>query len=94
MATGRGAGARQDQLTGEGTLLHARAAAPVTSVTGAAAVVCLSVEADVQHEVSEPQVKCCAAGPVHDERQEDDGEDDHHQPEEEHDDAGNCVPGH
>jgi hypothetical protein len=55
---------------------------------------CRLVEADVQDEVSEVQVKCCAAGPVHDERQEDDGQDDDHQPEEEHDDTGDGVPGH
>ena len=51
-------------------------------------------EADVQEEVSEPQVQGPAARPVHDERQEDDDQDDHHQPEEEHDNPGNCVPGY
>ena len=51
-------------------------------------------EADVQEEVTEPQVQGPAARPVHDERQEDDDQDDHHQPEEEHDNPGNCVPGY
>ena len=53
-----------------------------------------SGEADVQDEVSEPQAKCSASGPVHDERQQDDGHDDDDHPEEEHDDAGNGVPGY
>jgi hypothetical protein len=39
----------------------------------------------------EPQVECCAAGPVHDERKQDDGHDYHDHPEEEHDDAGNGI---
>src|SRR5689334_16995040 len=55
---------------------------------------CRLVEADVQDEVSEAQVKYRAAGPVHDERQEHDGQDHNHLPEEEHDDTGNGVPGH
>jgi S-adenosyl methyltransferase len=55
---------------------------------------CRSGEADVQDEVSEPQIQDSAAGPVHDERQQDDGEDDDHQPEEEHDDSGKGVPGY
>jgi hypothetical protein len=54
----------------------------------------LSVEADVQDEMSEPQVECPTARPVDDERKKDDGQDDDHQPEEEHDDAGYCVPAH
>lgn len=52
------------------------------------------VDADVQHEVPEPQVKQPAAGPVDDECQKDDGEDDYHQPDEEHDNSGECVPGY
>src|SRR5712691_2319815 len=55
---------------------------------------CLLGEADVQDEVSEPQVQDSAACPVHDECQQDDGEDDDHQPEEEHDDSGDSVPGY
>lgn len=54
---------------------------------------CRSGEADVQGEVSEPQVKHRAAGPVNDEREQDDAQDDGHQPEEEHDKAGNGIPG-
>jgi len=50
-------------------------------------------ETDVHVEVPEAQVKCCAAGPVNDEREQDDGQDDGHQPEEEHDNAGDGVPG-
>ncbi len=55
---------------------------------------CQLGEADVQDEVSEPQIQDSAAGPVHDERQQDDGEDDDHQPEEEHDNSGDGVPGY
>ncbi len=40
----------------------------------------------------ELQVECCAAGPVHDERQQDDGQDHHDHPEEKHDDAGDGIP--
>jgi len=54
---------------------------------------CRLGEADVQDEVSEPEIQDCAAGPVHDVRQQDDGEDDDHQPEEEHNDSGDGVPG-
>lgn len=50
-------------------------------------------ETDVHVEVPEAQVKCCAAGPVNDEREQDDGQDDGHQPEEEHDNARDGVPG-
>ena len=50
-------------------------------------------EADVEDEVSQPQVEYSASGPVHDERQQDDGQDDDDHPEEEDDDTGNCVPG-
>ena len=53
---------------------------------------CRLREADVHVEVSEPQGKCCAASPVHDEREQDDGQDDDHQPQEEHHNAGDCVP--
>src|SRR6187549_779922 len=49
-------------------------------------------EADVQVEVSEPQMQDPAAGPVHDVCQQDDDQDDDHQPEEEHDDSGDDVP--
>ena len=52
-----------------------------------------SGEADVQHEVPDPQVEYPAAGPVHDGRQQDYGQDDHDHPEEEHDDAGDGIPG-
>jgi hypothetical protein len=52
-----------------------------------------SGEADVQVEVSEPQMQDSAAGPVHDVCQQDDDQDDDHQPEEEHDDSGDGVPG-
>jgi hypothetical protein len=55
---------------------------------------CRLGEADVQDEVSEPQIQGSAAGPVHDGRQQDDGEDDDHQPEEEHNDSGDGVPGY
>ena len=55
---------------------------------------CRSGEADVQGEMSEPQIQDCATGPVHDVRQQDDGEDDNHQPEEEHNDYGDRVPGY
>jgi hypothetical protein len=55
---------------------------------------CRLGEADVQDEVSEPQIQDSAAGPMHDERQQDDGEDDDHQPEEEHNDSGDGVPGY
>jgi hypothetical protein len=51
-----------------------------------------SGEADVQVEVSEPQMQDSAAGPVHDVCQQDDDQDDDHQPEEEHDDSGDDVP--
>lgn len=51
-------------------------------------------EADVQDEVSEPQVEHSAAGPVHDEGQQDDGEENDHQPDEEHNDSGYRVPGY
>jgi hypothetical protein len=53
-----------------------------------------SGEADVQDEVSEPQVEYSASGSVHNERQQDDGQDDDDHPEEEHDDAGNGIPGY
>src|SRR6187551_1580528 len=49
-------------------------------------------EADVQVEVSEPQMQDSAAGPVHDVCQQDDDQNDDHQPEEEHDDSGDDVP--
>src|SRR5690348_1463987 len=49
-------------------------------------------EADVQVEVSEPQMQDSAAGPVHDVCQQDDDQDHDHQPEEEHDDPGDDVP--
>src|SRR5690349_13485795 len=49
-------------------------------------------EADVQVEMSEPQMQESAAGPVHDVCQQDDDQDDDHQPEEEHDDSGDDVP--
>ena len=51
-------------------------------------------EADVQHEVSEPEIQDSSAGLMDDERQQDDGEDDDHQPEEEHNDSGDRVPGY
>src|SRR5271156_6811167 len=51
-------------------------------------------EADVQDEVSEPNVQDSTAGPVHDERQPADGQDHDHQPEEEHDDSRDGVPGY
>src|SRR5215468_5618136 len=53
-----------------------------------------SGEADVQHEVPEPQVEDSASGPVHNERQQNDGQDDDDHPEEEHDDTGNGIPGY
>ena len=53
---------------------------------------CRSGEANVEDEVSEPQIQDSAAGPVHDECEQDDDQDDDHQPEEKHDDRGNCVP--
>ena len=49
-------------------------------------------EANVEDEMSEPQIQNSAAGPVHDECEQDDDQDDDHQPEEEYDDCGNCVP--
>src|SRR5690242_3175233 len=49
-------------------------------------------EADVQVEMSEPQMQDSAAGPVHDVCQQDDDQNDDHQPEEEHDDSGDDVP--
>jgi hypothetical protein len=51
-----------------------------------------SGKANVEDEVSEPQIQGSAAGPVDDECEQDDDQDDDHQPEEEHDDRGNCVP--
>lgn len=54
---------------------------------------CRSGEADVQDEVSDPQVELSASGPVHDERQQDDGQNDNDHPEEEDDNAGNGVTG-
>jgi hypothetical protein len=53
-----------------------------------------SGKADVQLEVSEPQVKNPAAGPMHDKREKDDDQNYDHQPEEEHNDSGNRVPGY
>jgi hypothetical protein len=53
---------------------------------------CRLGEADIQDEVSEPQIQDSAAGPMHDGRQQDDREDDDHQPEEEHNDPGDGVP--
>jgi hypothetical protein len=51
-----------------------------------------SGKANVEDEVSEPQIQGSAAGPVDDECEQDDDQDHDHQPEEEHDDCGNCVP--
>ena len=53
---------------------------------------CRSGEANVEDEVSEPQIQDSAAGPVHDECEQDDDQDYDHQPEEEYGDCGNCVP--
>jgi hypothetical protein len=53
---------------------------------------CRLGEANVEDEVSEPQIQDSAAGPVNDECEQDDDQDHDHQPEEEHDDCGNCVP--
>ena len=53
---------------------------------------CRLGEADVEDEVSEPQIQESAAGPVHDECEQDDDQDHDHQPEEEYGDCGNCVP--
>jgi hypothetical protein len=51
-----------------------------------------SGKANVEDEVSEPQIQDSAAGPVDDECKQDDDQDHDHQPEEEHGDCGNCVP--
>ena len=61
---------------------------------GCAGAICRLGEADIQEEVSEPQIQGSAAGPVHDKRQQDDGEDDDHQPDEEDDDSRDGVPGY
>ena len=58
----------------------------------AASQVSRSGKANIEDEVSEPQIQGSAAGPVDDECEQDDDQDDDHQPEEEHDDRGNCVP--
>src|SRR6185437_12015597 len=58
----------------------------------AARQVSRSGKANIEDEVSEPQIQGSAAGPVDDECEQDDDQDDDHQPEEEHDDRGNCVP--
>jgi hypothetical protein len=51
----------------------------------------LSGEADVQDEVTEPQVEHSAAGPVHDECQQNDGQNDGHHPDEEQHDARDGI---
>ena len=51
----------------------------------------LSGEADVQDEVTEPQVEHPAAGPVHDECQQNDGQNDGHHPDEEQHDARDGI---
>ena len=48
-----------------------------------------SGKANVEDEVSEPQIQGSAAGPVDDECEQDDDQDDDHQPEEENHDGGN-----
>ena len=52
----------------------------------------LSGKADVEKEVTEPQVEYSATSPVHDECQQDDDQNDDHHPEKEHNDAGDCIP--
>ena len=58
----------------------------------AARQVSRSGKANIEDEVSEPQIQGSAAGPVDDECEQDDDQDDDHQPEEEHNDRGDCVP--
>ncbi len=67
---------------------------PPAGVRLATCITCerLLGKADVQVEVSEPQMQDSAAGPVHDVCQQDDDQDHDHQPEEEHDDPGDDVP--
>jgi hypothetical protein len=51
-------------------------------------------EADVQCEMSEPDMENAATGPMHDEGEKDDRQNGDDHPEEKHDDSGDGTPGY